>query len=91
MRAALLYSLLLASGSVVVTAEPANEPARTNVTANGLVADFYQPTNHAKPLPAIIVLGGSEGGLGAGAARVARAFAEHGYAILQLAEGATVF
>ena len=31
------------------------------------------------------MLGGSEGGLGAGAARVARAIAEHGYAVLQLA------
>ncbi len=36
-------------------------------------------------MPAVIVLGGSEGGLGAAAARDARLIAQHGYVTLQLA------
>ena len=64
----------------------AAEPLKTAVNERGLAADLYVP---AKPqgaqLPAIIVLGGSEGGLGAGAAHEAQLIAAHGYVVLQLA------
>jgi hypothetical protein len=55
------------------------------VTANGLVADLYAPAGAKGRLPAIIVLGGSEGGMGAATARDARLIAQHGYAALQVA------
>ena len=57
---------------------------KTAVTANGLVADLYAPRLRGR-LPAIIVLGGSEGGMGAGAARDARLIAQHGFVTLQVA------
>lgn len=66
-------------------APPAAEPHKTSVAANGLVADLYVPANAAGRLPAIIVLGGSEGGLGAAAARDSSVIAQHGYVTLHLA------
>ena len=66
-------------------AQPAGEPHKTPVAANGLVGDLYTPANAAGRLPAVIVLGGSEGGLGAGAARDSRIIAQHGYVTLHLA------
>jgi dienelactone hydrolase len=63
----------------------APEPTKTAVTANGLVADLYTPADAHGRLPAIIVLGGSEGGMGAGAAKDARLIAQHGYVTLQVA------
>jgi dienelactone hydrolase len=58
---------------------------RTAVSTNGLFADFYKPAEATGRLPAIIVLGGSEGGLARGTAREAWLLASHGYAALQLA------
>lgn len=74
-------------------AQPAAELSKTSVTANGLVADFYvppgaptgAPTGARGRLPAIIVLGGSEGGMGAAAARDSKVMAQRGYAVLQVA------
>jgi dienelactone hydrolase len=66
-------------------AQSSAEPTKTPVTANGLVADFYVPADATGRLPAVIVLGGSEGGMGAAAARDAKALAQHGYATLQVA------
>ena len=66
-------------------AAPGAEPVRTHVTANGLVADLYVPADAKGRTPAVIVLGGSEGGLGAAAARDARLLAQHGEVTLQLA------
>ncbi len=63
----------------------APEPVMTPVTANGLVANYYIPANAKGELPAIIMLGGSEGGLGSAAARDGKVLAQHGYAVLQLA------
>ena len=71
--------------SVTLGQTSGDEPVKTSVTANGLVADLYGPTRPATRLPAIIVLGGSEGGLGAGAAHEAGLIAQHGYAVLQVA------
>ncbi len=53
------------------------------VTANGLVGEFFLPTTPG-PHPAIVVLGGSEGGLYPQVSEAAL-FAAHGYAALGLA------
>ncbi len=72
----------LAASSIVVAAQP----LKTAVDERGLVADLYVPANlKGAKAPAIIVLGGSEGGLGAGAAHDAQLIASHGYVVLQLA------
>ena len=83
----LAAALILTLPAAVARAEtkPAPESIMTSVTANGLVADLYRPAGVRSRLPAIILLGGSEGGLGAAAARDARLIAQHGYAVLQLA------
>jgi dienelactone hydrolase len=66
--------------------EATAEPIKTSVTANGLVADLYVPANaKGRRLPAIVILGGSEGGMGPAAARDGKVIAQHGYAVLQLA------
>ncbi|MEO6923694.1 MAG: acyl-CoA thioester hydrolase/BAAT C-terminal domain-containing protein [Bryocella sp.] len=64
--------------------QPTALPIKSRVNANGLVADLYLPEGAAS-VPAIIVLGGSEGGLGRGAAQEAQLVSEHGYAVLHLA------
>jgi hypothetical protein len=64
---------------------PFPSTSKTAVSANGLVADFYQPAQGRGPLPALIVIGGSRGGLDDRTAWQAAAFAEHGYAVLHLA------
>lgn len=70
-------------------AQTAPEPAKTHVTAGGLVADLYVPAGAPQGRggrrAAVIVLGGSEGGLGTAAGRDARLIAQHGYVALQLA------
>jgi uncharacterized protein len=55
------------------------------VRAEGVVGELFLPAGAHRRLPAVIVLGGSEGGLGAGAAIIARLIADRGYAALQLA------
>jgi dienelactone hydrolase len=69
----------------VAHGQSAASPTRTTVTANGLVADFYRPADAGGPLPAVIVIGGSRGGMDARTAWEAKTLAEHGYATLQLA------
>lgn len=54
---------------------------RTPVRDNGLVGTFFEPSGQG-PFPAIIVVGGSEGGLFEGTAAL---FASHGYAAFALA------
>jgi hypothetical protein len=61
------------------------EPVKTSVASNGLVADFFVPSDVNGRLPAVVVLGGSNGGLDPATARIAQSIAEHGYATLQLA------
>ena len=76
----ILATLLMSSVAV------SSEPLKTAVNERGLVADLYVPANlKGTKVPAIIVLGGSEGGLGAGAAQDAQLIASHGYVVLQLA------
>jgi dienelactone hydrolase len=81
--AALMFGLILCAASS--EAQPAPEPIKTSLRINGLVADLFVPGGAKGRLPAIIILGGSEGGLGPAAARDGRVIAEHGYATLQLA------
>jgi dienelactone hydrolase len=82
----LVSSLLMVTMAHAVYGQvPAPSPTKTAVTANGLVADFYQPAESRGPLPALIVLGGSRGGLDDRTAWEATALAEHGYAALHLA------
>jgi dienelactone hydrolase len=72
-------------GASPTLAQHVAEPTKTSVTANGLVADLYRPVGAIGRLPAIIYLGGSEGGMGAAAARDAKITAMSGYAVLQVA------
>ncbi len=76
---------VLAMNMTSAKAQTAAEPSTNSVTANGLVANFFLPADAKGRLPAIIILGGSEGGLGAPSARDGRVIAQHGYAVLQLA------
>jgi uncharacterized protein len=88
MKPSILAAAVMAAlsvGAASAEAQPAAEPIRTSVTANGLVADFYVPADAKGRLPAIIELGGSEGGMGAATARDAKLHAQHGYAVLQVA------
>ncbi|QXQ05284.1 hypothetical protein KX816_13560 [Sphingosinicellaceae bacterium] len=66
----------------IVVAAPG--PGGSRLTDHGLVANWY-PGTGARKHAAILLLGGSEGGLGPGTARQASDLAAHGYAVLQLA------
>jgi uncharacterized protein len=77
--------LLLAVLGLIAPALAEDEPTRTPVTDLGLVGDLYLPAHPSGRLAAVIVLGGSEGGLGESAAREARLMAGQGFAALQLA------
>jgi hypothetical protein len=86
-----LASLALALGAAQARAAdpapPAAEPAAiapVDVRDGGLVAEYFAAPG-ARHLPAVILLGGSEGGLNPAVAREAQALAAHGYAVLQLA------
>ncbi|MGH6889789.1 MAG: alpha/beta fold hydrolase [Rhizomicrobium sp.] len=75
----------LFAGAASAEAQPAPKLTETSVTTKGLVADFYRPAGAKGQLPAIIILGGSEGGLGPAPARDGKVIARRGYAVLQLA------
>jgi hypothetical protein len=81
-----LFAVMVFCGATPAMTQPAAaEAAPTPVRANGLVADLYLPPQAKESLPAVIVLGGSEGGMGGGAAKEARLIAVRGYAVLQVA------
>ena len=65
-----------------VITDPGAEGVR--IDKDGVFANFYAAAGAGKH-PAILLLGGSEGGLGAGAARQAKALQAHGFSVLQLA------
>jgi hypothetical protein len=65
----------------VVVADPAPDGRR--VTENGLLANYYPPKGDGKRA-GILLLGGSEGGMGRGAARMAAALQEKGFAVLHV-------
>lgn len=65
------------------------QPARaktveTAVTADRLVGLYFRPDGTAQKFPAIVVLGGSEGGLNPAVTAEAKALADQGFAVLQL-------
>lgn len=59
-------------------------PAGVRVTESGLLANFY-PTAREGKQPAVLVLGGSEGGLGTEMTGIARALQGEGYSDLHVA------
>ena len=78
--------VLLASIASVASAQSsASLPSKTAVTANGLVADFYRLETARGALPAVVVLGGSRGGMDEREAWMAKSLAQHGHATLHLA------
>lgn len=93
-RVGLLTAMLLAvvsSPGVAQTGQPMPPPVVTppapggkRLATTGMVANWY-PGAAGKARLAILLLGGSEGGVGAGAARQAADLVAHGYAVLQLA------
>lgn len=77
-----LATALPVSQTAATQKDAATSEARRIGTAE-MVGDFYAPPTGA-PAPAILLLGGSEGGLSAAAARQARLLAARGYAVLHL-------
>jgi dienelactone hydrolase len=65
----------------VTVADPAPEGRR--ITGNGLLANYYPPPGEGKHA-GILLLGGSEGGLGQGGGRMAKALQEKGFAVLHV-------
>ncbi|MBE7157731.1 MAG: dienelactone hydrolase [Rhodospirillales bacterium] len=63
-------------------ADPAPEGVR--VSAPGVVGNYY-PASGAGRYPGILLLGGSEGGLGPGTTRMGKALAAHGFDVLHVA------
>lgn len=61
------------TGASAYAAAAATGIAPVPVTDGGLVGQLFQPAHAQGRQPALIVLGGSEGGVGAGAARLAEA------------------
>lgn len=59
-------------------------PAGVRVMDDGLLANFY-PAAGAGPQPAVLVLGGSEGGLGSEMSALARGLQAEGYSALHVA------
>lgn len=81
-----LFAVMVFCAATPAMTQPAAAGAApTPVRTNGLVADLYLPPQAKESLPAVIVLGGSEGGMGAGAAKEARLIADQGCAVLQVA------
>ncbi|WP_034796540.1 acyl-CoA thioester hydrolase/BAAT C-terminal domain-containing protein [Hyphomonas beringensis] len=70
---------------VVPDEEPVVEIVREDIElrSDELYADYF-PARTVEPAPAILLLGGSEGGLGTGARRDAMALRDEGYNVLQI-------
>lgn len=64
---------------VLVDPSPDGERIETDL----LLANYYQPQGEGRHA-GVLLLGGSEGGLGEGVARVARALRDQGYAVLHV-------
>jgi dienelactone hydrolase len=68
----------------VATPAPAPEPTVIEVREDGMVMRMFVPAGLQGPAPAIVVLGGSEGGLD-GSSRMAKRLAQAGYVSLAIA------
>ncbi len=76
--------LIVAAAAVALVTAAAADAGPLRVTDHGLVADVYTPDGAAVRHPAILVLGGSEGGL-EGSGSEARLLAKQGYVTMALA------
>lgn len=65
----------------VVVVDPSPDGRR--IEQDGLLANYFAPTGEGAH-PGILLLGGSEGGLGEGVSRVARELQAQGYAVLHI-------
>jgi dienelactone hydrolase len=81
MKLSKLFASALAASLLSVAAH-SQLPIKTAVTANGLFAELYVPAGESKRRPAIIVMGGSGGGLEHDAAQL---LANQGFVTLDLA------
>lgn len=72
------------SGSEPLIGANLLQATETSISTNGLVGKIYAPPNPSGRYPAILVLGGSEGGVH-GSAPIASALAQHGYVTFALA------
>jgi len=84
----LLTALALAAALPIATLPPIVPPeaiaiAPRPIRQPDLIGNLYLPDRTGRA-PAILLLGGSEGGLGQATAREAAALAAHGYVVLQL-------
>ena len=85
----MLLTALALSAVLAPAAAPTSTPASTEAIApqhirdGAMIADLYRLARAGRT-PAILLLGGSEGGLGKAAANQAAALAAHGYVVLQL-------
>lgn len=87
----ILLLLLVAAGAAMwiwkpwvpelVIVEPGEGGTRVSISGN---PGNYYPAPAGGPAPAVLVLGGSEGGMGKAPNRMARSLNEQGYAVLQL-------
>jgi dienelactone hydrolase len=83
-----ILAVAVTFGLLVRAASAESQPVElvtTQVTTNGLVAALYTPAGANGRLPAIVILGGSEGGMGSATTRDGKIVAQRGYAVLQLA------
>jgi len=64
--------------------EPAREPVRLELRQGGLVANVYRPSIEAR-YPAVVILGGSGGGISACNEEYAQALARRGMVAMDLA------
>ncbi|PVE59837.1 hypothetical protein DC429_05515 [Arthrobacter sp. TPD3018] len=79
---ALALAAALPSAAPTTAAAPVMAAPR-QIRDGAMIADLYRPARTG-PAPAILLLGGSEGGLGKAAAAQAAALAARGYVVLQL-------
>ena len=76
--------IVLAMAAVVPARAASPTLLKTKIRTETLVANLYRVTDVPGPLPAVIVLGGSEGGLNPAVTREATLIARHGFVTLQL-------
>lgn len=58
-------------------------PDGERIIGDGFIANFFAPEGEGRH-PGVLLLGGSEGGLSGGVARIARTLRDEGYAVMQL-------
>ena len=85
LKAIVNWLLLMTMAHAAHGQSPSPSPSKSAISTNGLVADFYLPEESGRSQPALIVLGGSRGGLDDRTAWEATTLAERGYAVLHLA------